>query len=315
MIPTTYLTTRTPMPWRSFSCFALLVGKRLAAAFPVARIGAQASQHKFALPWAGRSMATSRQPLHSLYWSHHSGSLGLSHGYRQPSMERPGRLFMSSLPGGADSEICRAAHILVSDEKAADAALARIKSGENFGEIAQDLSSCPSKEKGGDLGWFKRGQMVAEFEEACFGNDAGTVVKVRTQFGWHVVALLAKAVLPKQISAQELEDLLIKGVTDGVVTGPYQFVDVREENELGQAKIEGFVNLPLSKFEEWGPKLQGEDPILDKEKTTVVLCHHGMRSQQVAQHLATKSGFKSVLNVDGGIHNYAKEVNPSVGMY
>lgn len=50
------------------------------------------------------------------------------------------------------------------------------------------MSSCPSKEKGGDLGWFKKGQMVAEFEAACFGNDPGTMVKVQTQFGWHLVS-------------------------------------------------------------------------------------------------------------------------------
>lgn len=41
--------------------------------------------------------------------------------------------------------------------------------------------------------------------------------------------------------------------------------------------VAGFVNLPLSKFEEWGSKLSGEDAILDAEKDTVVMCHHGMR--------------------------------------
>ncbi|CAM9828623.1 unnamed protein product, partial [Choristocarpus tenellus] len=83
----------------------------------------------------------------------------------------------------------RAAHILVPDEAVADSAIDRIKAGENFGEIAQELSSCPSKDKGGDLGWFKRGQMVEEFEHACFENEAGTLVKVRTKFGWHVVSV------------------------------------------------------------------------------------------------------------------------------
>jgi len=41
--------------------------------------------------------------------------------------------------------------------------------------------------------------------------------------------------------------------------------------------FKGFVNLPLSKFEEWGNKLTGEGAILDAEKDTVVMCHHGMR--------------------------------------
>lgn len=82
----------------------------------------------------------------------------------------------------------RAAHVLCADAEAAEAALARIKAGEQFGDVAADMSSCPSKDKGGDLGWFKKGQMVAEFEAACFENDPGTIVKVQTQFGWHVVS-------------------------------------------------------------------------------------------------------------------------------
>ncbi len=85
----------------------------------------------------------------------------------------------------------RAAHILCADAEAAEAALTRIKAGEQFGEVAADTSSCPSKEKGGDLGWFKKGQMVVEFEAACFENDPGTIVKVQTQFGWHVVSARA----------------------------------------------------------------------------------------------------------------------------
>lgn len=96
---------------------------------------------------------------------------------------------MSSMTGAVSGEeICRAAHVLCPDEEAAEAALTRIKAGEQFGDVAADMSSCPSKEKGGDLGWFKKGQMVAEFEAACFENDPGTIVKVQTQFGWHVVS-------------------------------------------------------------------------------------------------------------------------------
>ena len=85
-------------------------------------------------------------------------------------------------------EICRAAHVLCADEAAAEAALVRIKNGDEFGNVAAETSSCPSKEKGGDLGWFKKGQMVPEFEGACFGNEPGTIVKVQTQFGWHIVS-------------------------------------------------------------------------------------------------------------------------------
>ncbi|CAM9695993.1 unnamed protein product, partial [Hapterophycus canaliculatus] len=210
----------------------------------------------------------------------------------------------------------RAAHVLCADEAAAEAALTRIKAGEQFGDVAADMSSCPSKDKGGDLGWFKKGQMVAEFEAACFENDPGTIVRVQTQFGWHVVALLSRAILPRQMAVEELGEILelVKSGA-GDADSKYQFVDVREEEELGKAKLEGFVNLPLSKFEEWGSKLTGEDGLLDPEKDTVVMCHHGMRSNQMAQHLATKAGFKKVWNVEGGLHAYANQVDSTVGVY
>lgn len=97
-------------------------------------------------------------------------------------------MMSSTAEARPSEEICRAAHILCADEEAADAALVRIKNGDQFGDVAGEASSCPSKEKGGDLGWFKKGQMVAEFEAACFGNDPGTIVKVQTQFGWHIVS-------------------------------------------------------------------------------------------------------------------------------
>jgi len=85
----------------------------------------------------------------------------------------------------------QAAHILVDNEDKARDLLSRINSGENFGDIAKRYSSCPSGKKGGDLGWFGRGQMVKEFEEAAFNAQKGaTVGPVRTQFGWHLIKVL-----------------------------------------------------------------------------------------------------------------------------
>ncbi|CAN0325285.1 unnamed protein product, partial [Ectocarpus sp. 13 AM-2016] len=134
----------------------------------------------------------------------------------------------------------RAAHVLCADEDAAEAALTRIKSGEQFGDVAADMSSCPSKDKGGDLGWFKKGQMVAEFEAACFENDPGTIVKVQTQFGWHVVRERAEAILPRQMAVEELGEILELAKSGaGDVDSKYQFVDVREEEELSKAKLDG----------------------------------------------------------------------------
>lgn len=81
-----------------------------------------------------------------------------------------------------------AAHILVGKEDEAEKIMARINKGEEFAALAKRFSKCPSKNKGGDLGWFGRGDMVPEFDAAVFGAKKGALVgPVKTQFGWHVI--------------------------------------------------------------------------------------------------------------------------------
>jgi parvulin-like peptidyl-prolyl isomerase len=83
------------------------------------------------------------------------------------------------------------AHILVKTEKEVNQVLQRLKKGEKFAAIAQDVSLCPSKKRGGDLGIFGRGQMVKEFENAAFALDKGQVSGiVKTQFGYHIIKRL-----------------------------------------------------------------------------------------------------------------------------
>lgn len=65
------------------------------------------------------------------------------------------------------------AHILVEKHSQALQILDRLKKGENFAETAKQVSLCPSKERGGDLRWFGRGQMVREFETAAFTLEKG----------------------------------------------------------------------------------------------------------------------------------------------
>jgi len=84
-----------------------------------------------------------------------------------------------------------AAHILVKDEAQAKSLFAEIQSGGSFADLAKKFSGCPSGKKGGDLGWFGRQQMVAEFEKAAFGGRKGDVVgPVKTQFGWHIIKIV-----------------------------------------------------------------------------------------------------------------------------
>lgn len=87
----------------------------------------------------------------------------------------------------------RAAHILVKGEPKAKEIMEKLKAGESFDALAKQFSECPSKKKGGDLGWFTRGRMVREFENAAFAGEKGTLTgPIKTQFGWHIIKVLDK---------------------------------------------------------------------------------------------------------------------------
>ncbi len=81
----------------------------------------------------------------------------------------------------------KVSHILVGSQEKANELLNKIKAGYNFEKIAMEESKCPSKKKGGDLGWFTRGKMVREFENAAFSSKKGELVLVKTEFGWHII--------------------------------------------------------------------------------------------------------------------------------
>ena len=82
-----------------------------------------------------------------------------------------------------------ARHILVPTEAEAKAALARVKGGEDFAKVADEVSKDPGSQ-GGDLGWFTRDKMVPEFANAAAKLDKGQVSDpVKSEFGWHVIKL------------------------------------------------------------------------------------------------------------------------------
>ena len=84
-------------------------------------------------------------------------------------------------------------------------------------------------------------------------------------------------------------------------------LDVREPQEYRYAKIAGSVLIPLNQI----PQRLGE---LDKDQEIVVICHHGMRSQQAADYLV-KSGFKNIANLTGGIDAWSCACDSSVARY
>lgn len=91
-------------------------------------------------------------------------------------------------------ESLRASHILVGTREEADGILAELSSGRNFEDLARARSIDPTSETGGDIGYFTRGQLVPEFEDACFDMKLGEVSGVvKTKFGYHIIKLTERS--------------------------------------------------------------------------------------------------------------------------
>ncbi|USK31932.1 peptidylprolyl isomerase [Bacillus sp. F19] len=89
----------------------------------------------------------------------------------------------------AEPEQVKASHILVKDEAAAKEVKEKLDGGADFSELAKEYSTDTSNsENGGDLGYFAKGEMVAEFEEVAFAMKEGEISDpVKTEFGYHII--------------------------------------------------------------------------------------------------------------------------------
>jgi len=81
-----------------------------------------------------------------------------------------------------------ASHILVESKSEAIQMKSKISKLKDFEKFARKKSTCPSSQKGGDLGWFRQGMMVPQFDEAVWSIPMKTVSDpVKTQFGYHLI--------------------------------------------------------------------------------------------------------------------------------
>jgi len=86
-----------------------------------------------------------------------------------------------------------ARHILVDSEEQCQSLKDEIEGGADFADLAKQNSSCPSAQKGGDLGEFGPGMMVAEFDAVVFSADVNSVQgPVKTQFGYHLLEVTSR---------------------------------------------------------------------------------------------------------------------------
>jgi len=103
------------------------------------------------------------------------------------------------------AESADTSHILVKTEEECNDLYTKIINNEiDFAEAAKEFSQCPSKQKGGELGMFARGQMVPEYDEVSFTMEPGEISKpVKTQFGYHIIKMNEK----KEASEAVFEDV------------------------------------------------------------------------------------------------------------
>jgi peptidyl-prolyl cis-trans isomerase D len=140
----------------------------------------------------------------------------------------------------------KARHILISPKEktqeavnkakaTADSLLAILKRGGSFEKLAKEFSSDPgSKDKGGDLGWFREGMMVKPFNDACFNNKKGDIVIAETQYGYHIINIADKGkdVKKVQVAVVERKVTASSKTIQSIFAEASQFAGMNKTREL-----------------------------------------------------------------------------------
>jgi rhodanese-related sulfurtransferase len=103
-----------------------------------------------------------------------------------------------------------------------------------------------------------------------------------------------------EITAQELKDRLAR-------SAHIQLVDVREPSEFEICNLGGEL-IPLGDLPKQASRIRRDVPV-------VVICHHGFRSAQAINYLTQRLGYDNLLNLKGGIHAWATEIDPDMSVY
>lgn len=152
----------------------------------------------------------------------------------------------------------RVSHILVSDENLAKDIKSKIDSGEDFGSLAKEFSQdIATKEKAGDIGYFKEGDMVQAFQDAARKLKVGEVSQpVKTEFGYHVIKLLDEKKLPsfEQMKPQLQSELISNKMDQAKINAEIQKLLDKDNIKIGEEKLKDMYKItnqskekPLSK--------------------------------------------------------------------
>lgn len=150
--------------------------------------------------------------------------------FKEPEQVRAMHILIKVDPGTDESKKAEA-------RKKLEGIQNRLRKGEDFEALAKEYSEGPSAAKGGDLGYFSKGQMVKPFDEAAFGLSPGGVSDiVETQFGYHLIKVVDKK--PEgMMSYEEVKDKLQQYIKQQKVR---EQVNLSIENLKEKAKVERF---------------------------------------------------------------------------
>jgi len=140
------------------------------------------------------------------------------------------------MAGKAGDEEVHARHILVGDEPTAKKVIVELQKGGDFAALSKQYSKDPgAAQQGGDLGFFKKSDMVAEFATVAFALKDGEVspTPVHTQFGWHVIQVLEHRTTPLpnfEQARDELRQSMVQAAVQQEVTQARSAVTVQKFN-------------------------------------------------------------------------------------